>query len=368
MQTIDLDFRFAIVSDLHIAVSETISADPRRFHWVEIGILALESVFDRLSTLKLDFLLIPGDLTQDGEILNHQWMQQRLAQLPFPCYVIPGNHDIPLLDATPGKIGRADFPSYYRDCGYGEGSACYYQREILPGVQLIGLNSQQFDDGGTQTRGYIDRVQLDWLDGVLAATQDLFTLVMVHHNVLEHIPNQSTHNIGQRYILSNSSELIEILDRYGVKYIFTGHLHVQDIARSDRIYDITTGSLISYPHPYRLCHYHQDADRCWLQIESEYIRSLPGWPELQTTSRNLVRDRSNLYLLKMLVEPPLNLHPLTARRLMPQLREFWADVAAGDTLFEFNDLPPIARQYFESFGAITDGIPTSIDNHVAIIK
>jgi 3',5'-cyclic AMP phosphodiesterase CpdA len=366
--TIDLDFKFAIVSDLHVALPETILDDPRRFHWVEIGIPALDAILDRLSSLDLDFILLPGDLTQDGEKINHRWLSDRLAKLPIPSYVIPGNHDLPSLDATSAKIGVADFPSYYRHCGYGDGDRCYYSKEILPGVRIIGLNSQQFDSEGKQTRGYIDREQLDWLELTLAADPEIFTLVMVHHNVLEHFPDQTNHSIGKRYILANSPELIELLDRYRVRYVFTGHLHIQDIARTDRLYDITTGSLIGYPHPYRLCHYHQDRHHHWLEIESEFLPDLPDCPELQAISRQKVKDRSTAYLLKMLVEPPLNFSPISARRLVPHLREFWADVAAGDTLFEFTDLPPHARSYFESFGAVAaDGSYQSIDNHVGIL-
>ena len=90
--------RFAVVSDLHIGLPHTIQDYPTRFHLVEVSIPALEQVLSQISQLDLDFLLIPGDLTQHGEPENHAWLSQRLADLPFPTYVIPGNHD---------EIGRA---------------------------------------------------------------------------------------------------------------------------------------------------------------------------------------------------------------------------------------------------------------------
>ena len=96
----DLNFKFAIVSDLHIALPHTIWDHPRRFHLVEISIPAFELVLERLSRLDLDFLLLPGDLTQHGEPDNHTWLSQRLAQLPYPTYVIPGNHDVPAVVAV----------------------------------------------------------------------------------------------------------------------------------------------------------------------------------------------------------------------------------------------------------------------------
>jgi 3',5'-cyclic AMP phosphodiesterase CpdA len=93
----DINFRFAIVSDLHIALPHTIWDHPSRFHLVEVSIPAFESVLEHLTQLDLDFLLIPGDLTQHGEPENHAWLANRLSQLPFPVYVIPGNHDVPVL-------------------------------------------------------------------------------------------------------------------------------------------------------------------------------------------------------------------------------------------------------------------------------
>lgn len=84
-----LEFRFAIASDLHIALPHTIWDHPTRFHLVEVSIPALELVLERLERLELDFLLLPGDLTQHGEPENHRWLAERLAKLPYPVYVIP---------------------------------------------------------------------------------------------------------------------------------------------------------------------------------------------------------------------------------------------------------------------------------------
>jgi 3',5'-cyclic AMP phosphodiesterase CpdA len=243
-----LNFRFAIVSDLHIALPETIWDHPSRFHLVEVSIPAFDSVLAHLTQLDLDFLLIPGDLTQHGEPINHRWLQNRLSQLPFPSYVIPGNHDIPVLIANEQSIGFADFPYFYQQFGYENPQQHYYNLQIFPGVRLIGLNSNSYDHQGQQI-GQLDSQQFQWLEGELAAIKDELVLVMIHHNVVEHLPNQSCHPMANRYMLKNAPELRQLLQRYGVKLVFTGHLHVQDVAYAEGIYDITTGSLVSYPHP-----------------------------------------------------------------------------------------------------------------------
>lgn len=362
-----LDFRFAVVSDLHIALPDTIWDHPSRFHLVEVSIPAFEIVLQRLERMELDFLLIPGDLTQHGEPANHTWLAERLAKLPYPAYVIPGNHDVPGLLPTAQAIGLSDFPHYYSKFGYHDPSCLYYTQRILPGVRLIGLNSNQFDPQGNQV-GRLDAEQLDWLQQVLTNLEDELVLVMIHHNVVEHLPGQSRHVLGRRYMLENAAVLRPLLQQAGVKLIFTGHLHVQDIACDQGLYDITTGSLVSYPHPYRVLHFYTDnRNQQYLQIESDRVEAVPGWSTLQQTSRQWMGDRSHPFMLKLLTQPPLNLPLLEAEALVPSLRYFWADIADGDALFDFSHFPPAARRYFETFSALSaDGSPAFIDNFTTL--
>ena len=363
-----LNFRFAVISDLHIALPHTIWNHPSRFHLVEVSIPVLENILDRLSTLKLDFLLLPGDLTQHGEPANHTWLAQRLAQLPYPTYVVPGNHDVPTLESDGNAIGLADFPHYYRSYGYDNPGQLYYTCQLLPGVRLIGLNSNQFDRQGKQL-GCLDDEQLSWLQAVLAEHQDDLILVMIHHNVVEHMPGQSRNPLGRRYMLDNAPTLLKMLREANVQLVFTGHLHVQDIACSEGVYDITTGSLVSYPHPYRVLEMRtDDCGQRSLHIASGRVESVPGWETLQQTSRDFMGERSQPFMLQLLMQPPLKLSQAEAAELVPHLHSFWADLANGDARFAFPAFPPSARRYFERFSAINaNGQPQCIDNNTTLL-
>lgn len=362
-----LNFRFALVSDLHITLPHTMWDHPSRFHLVEVSIPAFESAIEHLTQLNLDFLLLPGDLTQHSEPANHLWLQERLAQLPFPTYVIPGNHDVPVLVANEQSVGFADFPYYYRKFGYENPQQLYYTHQLLPGVRLIGLNSNFFNAQG-ELVGRLDSAQLRWLEEVLAAADEDLVLVMVHHNVVEHLPEQSRHPIGKRYILENSGELLQILRRYGVKLVFTGHLHIQDIACSEGVYDITTGSLVSYPHPYRVLEFQQDnSGKQCLQILSHRVETVPDFPNLQDLSRQWMGDRSFPFLVKLLTQYPLNLPLAEAEQLAPSLRDFWANIADGDGLLDYPQFPPALRNHIQTYGAIANNIPTLIDNHTCLL-
>lgn len=354
-----LNFRFAIASDLHIAQAHTIPDNPHRFHRVEISLDNFHYAMDQLRQLDLDFLLIPGDLTQDGEPDNHAWLSGELAQLPFPAYVIPGNHDATARDGTDLSISMAAFPHYYEKFGYDNSQQLYYSCSPLPGLRLIGLNSIFFDDEGQQTyAGRMDSKQLDWLRQVLAETRGEQVFVMIHHNVLEHLVNQSTNRLGQRYMLENAAALLDILHRAGVQLVFTGHLHVQDVAcqvdptTGNQLFDITTGSLVSYPHPFRILHYREaDDGTAQLRFESHRIPAAPGWDDLQELSREFMSDRSTQFIRRLLTDPPLNLTEAAANPLLPALKYFWPDVANGDAQFDFSQLPPSVQAYFETFSA-----------------
>ncbi|AKG24797.1 metallophosphoesterase family protein [Calothrix sp. 336/3] len=362
------NFRFAVVSDLHIALPHTIWNHPSRFHLVEVSIPAFESVLEHLTQLDLDFLLLPGDLTQHGEPENHYWLQKKLSQLPFPCYVVPGNHDVPVLDADNQSIGFDDFPKYYRKFGYTDTNKHYYICQIFPGVKLIGLNSNYFNEEGKQF-GRVDGEQLRWLETVLSENTDELVLVMIHHNVVEHLPNQLRHPMANRYMVENAPELLQILRRYGVRLVFTGHLHVQDVACDDGVYDITTGSLVSYPHPYRILEYHRDNySREWLQISSYRVESVPEFPQLQQLSHKWMGDRSFPFIVKFLSLPPLNLPQAQAEALAPKLRDFWATVADGDAMMDYPQLPQDIRSYFQKYGAVSScGTPSLIDNYATLL-
>ncbi|MEB3212386.1 MAG: metallophosphoesterase [Leptolyngbyaceae bacterium] len=383
-----LRFRFAIASDLHIALPHTVPDHKTRFHRTELSIPIFEQVLDKLSHLELDFLLIPGDLTQDGEPENHQWLSERLADLPYPVYVVPGNHDILERDGNTCSIAAKEFSHYYSAFGYRHcdiPTGLYYSCCPVPGVTLIGLNSIFFDENGQQLNaGRLDVEQMQWVESTLEHCADPTVIVMIHHNVIEHLPGQSRSSLGQRYMLENASELITLLRTYGVKLIFTGHLHVQDVASlplipshtsleesegksdgsmGDRLYEITTGSLVTYPHPFRILDYGQlENGQATLKVETQKIRSAPGWEDLQTLSREFMAERSSRFMVRLLTDPPLNMSEEEAQKFLPGLRYFWPDITQGDATFRFAGLPPKAQAFLGRFGA-----QSPIDNNATLL-
>ena len=210
--------------------------------------------------------------------------------------------------------------------------------------------------------------QLEWLDEQLQQRRGEEVWLMVHHNVIEHLPGQAENGLGRRYMLENAPQLRGVLRSHGVQLVFTGHLHVQDIAREGRLYDITTGSTVSYPHPYRVLEYRRDCrGQGWLQIESGRVEGVENWENLAQLSRDWMGDRAYPFMLRLLTDAPLHLSREAAEPLIPSLRYFWANIADGDAQFDFAHFPVQPRRFFESFSAMAEeGHLALIDNHIAL--
>lgn len=341
--------RLGIISDPHIALPETIPTDYPPIFLYEVSIPAFEAAVAHLLELGIDALLIPGDLTRDGEILNHRWLSTYLQTLPVPCYVIPGNHDVPLPLGDHKRIGWADFPQWYAHAGYSNGAKHYYQTLLADNLQLIALNSNQFSPTGQQV-GAVDQGQLAWLATLLAEPFAGLRLVMIHHNVLEHWPQQSQSPMGQRYLLENRAELLNLLRSAGVALVLTGHLHVQDIAYEQGLFDLTTGSLVSYPHPYRRLILQEHPQGGWqVDVESYRIKSLKAYPTLSDLSRQWMLQRGAGFMVRFLTLPPFNLPEVEAKPLAQALSSLWPEIAQGDTQVTLPTLPEPLAAYFAQF-------------------
>ncbi len=145
------------------------------------------------------------------------------------------------------------------------------------GVTIIALdtahysadNTKTHEDNIQNTEGSINQYTLSWaLDHIEEAHQRKdVVLVLAHHALVPHFHKQS--HFMAPYLLENwdlpftskDSRLngknpAQALAEAGVSYLFTGHMHAQDISKYDtkegqRLYNIMTGSPVSYPSPIR---------------------------------------------------------------------------------------------------------------------
>ena len=202
-----------------------------------------------------EFILICGDLTHYGHIKEHTAMAQMLSDFEQTTgkrvYVIDGNHDFF------NGVSRDRFKEVYADFGYSEAleiddKSCSYTADLGGKYRLIAIDSIKYGEG----EDGITQDLLTWCDkqAAQARADGKTPIAMMHHNFLEHIRFQS--KILPAFITRPELEMkMRFLD-WGVRYVFTGHQHGQDVTSftdgADRtVYDIMTTSLNSYPCLFR---------------------------------------------------------------------------------------------------------------------
>ena len=113
-----------------------------------------------------------------------------------------------------------------------------------------------------------------------AATEKKAVIVMVHHGIVEHYVGQEK-NFGE-YILDDFPAVSKLLAMYNARLVFTGHYHAQDITEerwleaNKFIFDIETGSLVTYPAPYRIVSI--DASQK-ATVQTKHVESISSHPD-----------------------------------------------------------------------------------------
>jgi UDP-2,3-diacylglucosamine pyrophosphatase LpxH len=294
------DVSFAVISDLHFydtslgssgaAFQRTMDSEQKLLP--ESGELLDFTIKEIVSSGGVRFVLIPGDLTKDGELANHTVVAEKLKTFTdagIAVYVIPGNHDINNPGAvsysgdntTPvTTINAENFAGIYASFGFNsaimrDNDSLSYVVEPVSGMWLLALDSCRYGENkpGEEeiVAGKISQKTAIWIASVLKAAEvkNKAVMAMVHHGVVEHWKGQS--KLHPDYLISDYAVFGKFLASWNVRLVFTGHYHAQDItlARFDEkfIYDIETGSLVTPPCPIRYAQIKDDV----LSIRSDAI-------------------------------------------------------------------------------------------------
>ena len=168
----DPNFKSIIVlSDIHVmapqlleksgtAYEKYLNQDPKL---LEYSGEVLEYLVEETLRRNPDLVIIPGDLTKDGELLSHQLVVNILSRLRsagIPVIVVPGNHDI---DNPEGYYFNGDntrpaertspdqFKSLYADFGYNQAYAkdsasLSFVCEPLQGLVLLCIDTNKYEE------------------------------------------------------------------------------------------------------------------------------------------------------------------------------------------------------------------------------
>lgn len=219
-----------------------------------------------------DIILLPGDLTDGGREDEHKAFSAMLSNFENTTgkqvYVIPGNHDF-----NYKRTSVAQFKEYYADFGYNQAVAqdtlsASYVADLTDDYRLLAIDSTDHGVGGACG---LTKDRVEWIkqQAQKAQKDGKKVIAMLHHNMVPHLVMINLVHSGS--VVSDSLGLKEIFAQYGVKYTFTAHTHEHDIAaykgaNGETIYDAVTGSLSSYPNPYRTVTFADD-----VKFETKHI-------------------------------------------------------------------------------------------------
>lgn len=299
--------RFAILSDIHIFDSSLLVNDGEAFQNYlvhdrkmlkeskEILNEALQNIIYR----KPDFVLFPGDLTKDGELVCHRYVIDSclniLKQNNIQALVIPGNHDVNNPNAAifdgdiktrTTTVSSLEFAELYKDFGYNnalarDSASLSYVYEINDTLRILALDACRYDDNDYEKdycyyQGRLKKETLTFAKEQLkdAKKKGIRVLCMMHHGLIEHWKYQNKMTPG--YVIDGYKKIANSFSENGLEVVFTGHAHTQDISSKKRfgrrIYDIQTASTVSYPISYRFLSLEGDT----LDIETMFIDSIPS--------------------------------------------------------------------------------------------
>lgn len=299
--------KIAVISDVHY-LSPQLAGKGTALQKYEIATgrniedldAVLDHVVNNLSKATPHILLIPGDITNDGEKQSHLDFRKKLQPLTkngTRVFVVPGNHDVNVPSAkkyigdkteTTESISANEFAEIYADFGYGNAlnrdtASLSYLASINDSIWLLGFDTNRHKEyqNVSISSGRILSQTLQWALDILheAKEKNITVIGMMHHGLVEHMPYQ--HAFFSAYLIDDWKKNAEILANNGLKVVFTGHFHANDIttlttSSGNTITDVETGSLAQYPFPYRLILVEKDS----LKINTCFIDSISTKPHL----------------------------------------------------------------------------------------
>lgn len=271
------ELKFYLITDLH-HYAECLGTSGKGYEKVlskdqkclkQTGAI-IDAYVDRILEDKdINIVLVDGDVSCNGAMESHLDLIPKLRRLKDGgkrVFVITATHDYCVEGNEVGEgfkcVGdeilpatlttREELVDLYFEFGMNEALSIHkeshcYSVKLQDGYRLLCLN----DDGDRIFCGYYEDT-LRWIDEEIdkARAAGDYIFAMTHHPVLP--PSPIYPIISERDMLGDWEKTAKHLADKGIKFIFTGHTHIMNIARlvtekGNELYDINTSSLVGYP-------------------------------------------------------------------------------------------------------------------------
>ena len=313
------EYRMMLIADPHV-MAQSLTEESRSFDlmmqkqrkMLHLSESAFIATIDTALLYKPSLVLIPGDLTKDSEVASHDVVLgqlKRLEEAGIAVLLIPGNHDIDgdakayIGESAQGVDALSDaewedkYSMVYSQVTAKDPLSHSYLAEPISGVSILGIDASHGAGDG-----YLSDETFQWLlnQADLARDKGNTVIAMCHWQLLNHVDGDGI--IMESGRLQNADIVRDSLMAHGVRLVLTGHVHVNSISTyrdtismtGDSIVEISTGSPITYPCPYRWLIVSDD--RSNISVETANLTTLPNYSDLTQYSREWMREHAKVMI------------------------------------------------------------------------
>ncbi len=227
-----------------------------------------KAVFQKLKDDKeTEIIIIPGDLSKDGEFESHKSLIKELNDLKDSgkkIFVLTAGHDfnehgrsykndefVPVKGTEFKELYNLYYEFGYKEALSVDEETLSYIAEIAPKTRILALNC----DSRRECKGLIDERLLTWSKEQLdkAKEDGASVIAMCHYPIIPSVPVFDL--VGDAHV-KNWREVASFLADNGVELVLTGHMHIQSInefvtEKGNKLYDICTATTVGTPAKYR---------------------------------------------------------------------------------------------------------------------
>ena len=210
---------YAIVADPHISCK----TENRKGRFLLESTMILRDVVGLCNKLKPDCVLIPGDITNDGNEQEYSVSAEILKDLKMPCIATPGNHDY-----HHGEASKKLWDKYF-------GSECAVHDSSVG--KFIALNT------GTS---HLQAEEVHSLCQLLEKDTSEPIIIISHYQLFD---NEDICRGGARKVISNVDEQQHLLNLIQQKQvlIYAGHQNVCSVKAVGKSFQINVPQPVQYP-------------------------------------------------------------------------------------------------------------------------
>jgi len=272
-------------------------------HAQTLFVSALAALKKRVKAEQIEFLLIPGDMTREGEYEGHARVARMLEKFEretgVQVAVVPGNHDVNMglaadyssgVRETARNLSPEEFLAMYGKLGYDlpgcerfEGTLSY-AADLGKRYRLIAIDTNLHRLDGGEAYGEDDLRAWVVRQCEEARAAGRTPIGMGHHSLAEQIGGQEAlmGNFSFRDVRGIGEDFADA----GMHFYFSGHLHLSEIAmrvsdRGEPLYDICTASTAAFPGGYRTVKFSTARGKTEVDVRSHSVplNAPPPYPQ-----------------------------------------------------------------------------------------